>query len=106
MLLQHVQTFSPCAKHLVLLCLGANIALSVLSDPNSKTNGKAKKECLRVTMVHGDIVVLSGDQFKASDICIYRRIGMTHSDILWQFSMVRTGMCMCKWLYFHDIVSR
>jgi hypothetical protein len=72
---KHVQTFCPRTKHLVLLCLGADIAmLSVLSDPNAKTNGKSKKECLRITMVHGDIVVLSGGQFKSS--------------------MVRTGMCM------------
>ncbi|KAH9018000.1 hypothetical protein EDB84DRAFT_663186 [Lactarius hengduanensis] len=73
--LQHIQTFSPGTKHLVLLCLGADIALlSLPSDPNVKLNGKPRRECLRVTMVHGDIVVLSGSQFK--------------------FSTVRTGMCM------------
>lgn len=66
MLMQHVQTFSPRFKHLVLLSLGADIALnSVLSEPNTKAGGKQKKECLRVTMVHGDIVVLSGTLFKA-----------------------------------------
>ncbi|KAH8997097.1 hypothetical protein EDB86DRAFT_924465 [Lactarius hatsudake] len=72
---KHIQTFSPGTKHLVLLCLGADIALlSLPSDPNVKSNGKPRKECLRVTMVHGDIVVLSGSQFK--------------------FSTIRTGMCM------------
>ena len=66
MLLQHVQTFCPRTKHLVLLCLGADmVLLSIPSDLNSKTSSKVKKECLRVTMVHGDIVVLSGRQFKA-----------------------------------------
>jgi len=71
-----VQTFCPRRGHLVLLCLGADIALhSVLSDPNANlVSGKLKNECLIVTMVHGDIVVLSGGQFK--------------------FSVVRTGMCM------------
>ncbi|KAH9053244.1 hypothetical protein EDB87DRAFT_278365 [Lactarius vividus] len=72
---KHIQTFSPGTKHLVLLCLGADIAfLSLPSDPNVKLNGKPRRECLRVTMVHGDIVVLSGSQFK--------------------FSTIRTGMCM------------
>lgn len=106
MLLQHVQTFCPRIKHLVLLCLGADmVLLSIPSDPNAKANSKLKKECLRVTMVHGDIVVLSGRQFKArSAICICRRL-WTRTDILWQFSTVRTGMCMCKWLYYHNIVS-
>ena len=79
MLLQHVQTFCQRTKHLVLLCLGADIALlSISSDPNPKTENNAKKkERLRVTMVHGDIVVLSGDQFKASNIRIYRHVGLT-----------------------------
>ncbi|KAI9440990.1 hypothetical protein H4582DRAFT_1940796 [Lactarius indigo] len=68
---KHIQTFAPRAKHLVLLCLGADIAfLSVPLDPIAKLNGKPKKECLRVTMVHGDIVVLSGGQSKASAICM------------------------------------
>ncbi|KAH8993009.1 hypothetical protein EDB92DRAFT_522646 [Lactarius akahatsu] len=72
---KHIQTFSPGTKHLVLLCLGADIAfLSLPSNPNVKLNGKPRRECLRVTMVHGDIVVLSGSQFK--------------------FSTIRTGMCM------------
>ncbi|KAF8268847.1 hypothetical protein EI94DRAFT_1096771 [Lactarius quietus] len=72
---KHVQMFCPRIRPLVLLCLGADIVLlSILSGPNAKVNGKSKKECLRVTMVHGDIVVLSGGQFK--------------------FSMIRTGMCM------------
>lgn len=79
MLLQHIQMFCQRTKHLVLLCLGADIALlSISSDPNFKTSSK-KKECLRVTMVHGDIVVLSGDQFKASNIRIYRHVG-TYTD--------------------------
>lgn len=54
-------------KYLVLLCLGADITLlSILSEPDSKTksNSKTKKECLRVTMVHGDIVILSGIKFE------------------------------------------
>jgi len=77
---KHRQTFSSRFKHLVLLCLGADISLlSILSDSSkstshTKSNSKAKKETLRVTMVHGDIVVLSGGRF--------------------EFSMVRTGMCM------------
>ena len=77
MLTQHTQMFCPRAKHLVLLCLGADIAfLSFLSDPNAKSKAKPKNECLRVTMVHGDIVVLSGHQFKArSAICFCRRVG-------------------------------
>ena len=97
MLLQHIQTFCPRAKHIVLVCLGADIAfLSFLSGPNAKGNAKPKNECLRVTMVHGDIVVLSGRQFKArSAICFCRRVG-THTDSLSQFSAVRTGICMCK----------
>ena len=66
MLMQHVQTFRPRYKHLVLLCLGADIALnSIPSEPNTKAGGKQKKEYLRVTMVHGDIVVLSGTLFEA-----------------------------------------
>lgn len=69
------QMFCPRVKYLVLLCLGADITLlSILSDSDSKTNSKTKKECLRVTMVHGDIVVLSGSKF--------------------EFVLVRTGMCM------------
>ncbi|KAH9988558.1 hypothetical protein BJV77DRAFT_736313 [Russula vinacea] len=73
------QTFSSRVKCLVLLCLGADITLlSILpdSDSKAKSNAKAKKECLRVTMVHGDIVVLNGSMF--------------------EFLLVRTGMCMCK----------
>ena len=35
------------------------------SDSKAKSNAKAKKECLRVTMVHGDIVVLNGSMFEA-----------------------------------------
>ncbi|KAH9166656.1 hypothetical protein EDB89DRAFT_2002227 [Lactarius sanguifluus] len=89
----HIQTFSPGTKHLVLLCLGADIAfLSLPSGPNVKLNGKPRRECLRVTMVHGDIVVLSGSQFKASAVCICRV--WTHTDTPWQFSTIRTGMCM------------
>jgi hypothetical protein len=59
--------FCPRVKYLVLLCLGADITLlSILSDLDSKTKSylKTKKECLRVTMVHGDIVVLSGSKFE------------------------------------------
>jgi hypothetical protein len=59
--------FCPGEKHLVLLCLGADISLlSILPDSDSKTksNSKTKKECLRVTMVHGDTVVLSGGKFE------------------------------------------
>jgi hypothetical protein len=59
--------FCPRVKYLVLLCLGADITLlSILSDSDSKTktNSKTRKECLRVTMVHGDIVVLSGNKFE------------------------------------------
>lgn len=59
--------FCPGVKHLVLLCLGADITLlSISSDSDSqaKSNSKTKKECLRVTMVHGDIVVLSGSEFE------------------------------------------
>jgi hypothetical protein len=57
--------FCPRVKYLVLLCMGADITL-LLSDSDSKTksNSKTKKECLRVTMVHGDIVVLSGSKFE------------------------------------------
>jgi hypothetical protein len=91
MLLQHVQTFCPRTKHLVLLCLGADIAmLSVLSDPNAKTNGKSKKECLRITMVHGDIVVLSGGQFKASNIRIDRRTLISFGSPQWSVQA-----CVC-----------
>jgi hypothetical protein len=59
-------------KYLVLLCLGADIALlSILPDSDSKTksNSKVKREHLRVTMVHGDIVVLSGSKFEARLLC-------------------------------------
>lgn len=55
-------------KCLVLLCLGADITLLSTvpdSDSKAKSNAKAKKECLRVTMVHGDIVVLNGSMFEA-----------------------------------------
>jgi hypothetical protein len=61
-------------KCLVLLCLGADITLlSVLPDSDSKTksNSKVKKECLRVTMVHGDIVVLTGSRFEVRKIPLY-----------------------------------
>ncbi|KAN0135955.1 hypothetical protein V8E53_006116 [Lactarius tabidus] len=88
---KHVQTFCPRTKHLVLLCLGADIAmLSVLSDPNAKTSGKSKKECLRVTMVHGDIVVLSGGQFKASNIRIDRRTLISFGSPQWSVQA-----CVC-----------
>jgi hypothetical protein len=68
-LLQNTQMFCPRAKHIVLLCLGADIAF--LSDPNTKSSAKPKDECLRVTMVHGDVVVLSGRQFKAKSPILY-----------------------------------
>jgi len=72
---KHRQTFCS-RKHLVLLCLGADVSLlSILADLASDTKSTSKgKESLRVTMVHGDIVVLSGSKF--------------------EFLMVRTGMCM------------
>jgi hypothetical protein len=60
-------------KCLVLLCLGADISLlSVAPDSDSKTksNSKVKKECLRVTMVHGDIVVLTGDRFEVREMTL------------------------------------
>jgi len=63
--------FCPRVNYLVLLCLGADITLlSILSDSDSKTksNSKTKKECLRVTMVHGDVVVLSGGKFEVRRI--------------------------------------
>jgi hypothetical protein len=95
MLLQHVQTFSPPTEHLVLLCLGADIMLlSVLSDPKSKTKGKAKTERLRVTMVHGDIVVLSGDQFEASDI-VFIIIWGWHTLISFGSSRWSVQACVC-----------
>jgi len=61
-------TFCSRVKYLVLLCLGADISLlsMSLSASNTKPNSKVKKESLRVTMVHGDIVVLSGSKFEAS----------------------------------------
>ncbi|KAI0262368.1 hypothetical protein BC834DRAFT_396278 [Gloeopeniophorella convolvens] len=69
------KTFRPTATCLVLLCLGADIALySIASGTGAKSKAKATKEALRVTMVHGDVVVLKGPRF--------------------EFSMVRTGMCM------------
>jgi len=74
---KHRQTFCSRVKYLVLLCLGADISLlstPLDSDASGRSNSKAKKESLRVTMVHGDIVVLAGGNF--------------------EFSMVRTGMCM------------
>ena len=83
--LQHVQTFCPRTKPLVLLCFGADITLlSVPPAPNGETNDKVMKESLRVTMVHGDIIVLSGDKFKAGNIDIYRRV-RTCTDILCRF---------------------
>ena len=72
---QHIQTFYPRTKPLVLLCFGADITLlSAPLAPNGETNDKATEESLRVTMVHGDIIVLSGDKFEASNINIYRRV--------------------------------
>jgi hypothetical protein len=80
-----------------LLCLGADIALiSVLQEPSSKSKTKGKKECLRVTMVHGDIVVLSGHEFEARVPFVFVVCRDTRTNILWQFSTVRTGMCLCK----------
>jgi len=65
--MQHRQTFCSHVKYLVLLCLGADISLlSILADSASDTKSTSKgKESLRVTMVHGDIVVLSGSKFEA-----------------------------------------
>ncbi|KAH9989923.1 hypothetical protein BJV74DRAFT_448737 [Russula compacta] len=75
---KHRQTFCPRVKYLVLLCLGADISLlSIVPDSDSnavKSGSKWKKESLRVTMVHGDSVVLSGGEF--------------------ELLMVRAGMCM------------
>ncbi|KAI9507158.1 hypothetical protein F5148DRAFT_151118 [Russula earlei] len=74
---KHRQTFRSRFKYLVLLCLGADISLLSMSpDTNSpRTRQVSKgKETLRVTMVHGDIVVLSGSHI--------------------EFLMLRTGMCM------------
>jgi hypothetical protein len=52
-----------------MLCLGADISLlSVLPEPNVKSNSRTKTESLRVTMVHGDIVILSGNKFEARNI--------------------------------------
>jgi len=62
--------FCPRVKYLVLLCLGADTTLlSTLpkSDSKTKLNSKMKKECLRVTMVHGDIVILSGSKFEVGE---------------------------------------
>lgn len=56
--------FCPRMKNLVLLCLGADITLLLISESKTKSNSKTKKESLRVTMVHGDIVVLSGSKFE------------------------------------------
>jgi hypothetical protein len=65
--LQHRQTFCSRVKHLVLLCLGADISLLSISPhfASDKSNSKLKKESLRVTMVHGDVVVLSGSKSEA-----------------------------------------
>jgi hypothetical protein len=65
--LQHRQTFCSRAEHLVLLCLGADISLLSISphSASNKSNSKLKKESLRVTMVHGDIVVLHGRKSEA-----------------------------------------
>lgn len=55
-------------KYLALLCLGADISLlstPLDADASGRSNSKAKKESLRVTMVHGDIVVLAGGKFEA-----------------------------------------
>ena len=87
-------------KYLVLLCLGADLTLlSILPGSESKTKSKSKvkKECLRVTMVHGDIVVLSGSKFEARPLCQYV-IYQTNllPPLLGQFLLVRTGMCMRK----------
>jgi hypothetical protein len=90
-LLQHDQIFCPRTKHLVLLCLGADIGMfSILSGPNAKAKGKEKKECLRVTMVHGDIVVLSGGQFKASNTCIYQHTLTSFGSSQWSVQA-----CVC-----------
>lgn len=103
--MQHVHMFCPRAEHLVLLCLGSDIALlSSTSEPNAKPNTKPKKECLRVTMVHGDMVVLSGGQFEVR-IAICIRHVETRTDILRQFSIIWTGICMCKLLYVRSIIS-
>ena len=73
--MQHDQTFCPRSKHLVLLCLGADIALvSVLSDPNTDEGITQQNEILCVTMVHGDIVVLSEGSFKVRVPCICHRV--------------------------------
>jgi hypothetical protein len=49
-----------------------------------------------VTMVHGDIVVLSGHEFEARVPFVFVVCRDTRTNILWQFSTVRTGMCLCK----------
>jgi hypothetical protein len=81
--------FCPRVKHLVLLCMGADITLlSILSDSDSKTksNSKTKKECLRLTMVHGDIAVLSGSKFE-----VRRNAVSVTSNSLNPFGLVRAG---------------
>ena len=64
---QHRQTFCSRVKHIVLLCLGADISLLSVSphSASNKSDSKLKKESLRVTMVHGDIVVLHGRKSEA-----------------------------------------
>jgi hypothetical protein len=60
--------------------------LSVHSDSNSNTGGKQKNERLRVTMVHGDIVVLSGSLFKASAMYLFI-----------VYAQVPTSQCSFRW---------
>ena len=58
-----------------MVCLGADISLlSVfpeLGTAKSSSQARAKRESLRVTMVHGDIVVLSGGKFEARNIHLF-----------------------------------
>jgi hypothetical protein len=104
--LQHRQTFCSRVEHLVLLCLGADISLLSTpldsSDASGRSSSKAKKESLRVTMVHGDIVVLAGGKFEARNFFpfVSGEIGLIPSFDCQQFLMVRTGMCMCKSIFF------
>lgn len=98
---QHRQTFRSRVKHIVLLCLGADISL-VSTSPHAasnKSNSKLK-ESLRVTMVHGDIVILHGRKSEARN---HISSCWTLSNLLcWscQFMMVRTGMCMRESPYY------
>jgi hypothetical protein len=58
-----------------MVCLGADISLlSVFPESGaakSSSQARAKSESLRVTMVHGDIVVLSGSKFEARNIQLF-----------------------------------